>query len=903
MQSIHPEAIDYLISVDKFSDFNNAQKDILNKEFLDYSSNYIIATNTGTGKTALAQLRIVDTLKNNKKVIFISPYKAIAEEKRQDFEFYKRYGWSCISSANPNDSKDNFDYSKYNIISMTYEKFDSVLNNARFIKGWLNDVGLIVVDEAHMISDTERGPTLESSIAKVITLFAKKIRILMLSAVLPNVGNIANWIDAKYGTSVWRPVDLEIGFVLYKNNSKLDNVRKNKMNTEIFIDQLKPREILVKYGSLNKINKIIYIGNLKSQRIEENNYQTKDNLKSYYEKQKQITASDEISNSSISISNSKPLEKNLGKDFEITTSQDSASLNAIYKALEHEQKVKDIDNPLWFLSEQTIKENGQVLIFSTDRASTESIAIELANQMSNSKNFHNYLSLSDLVEIDKFFLSKMKVKDDKLIKTMKNGVAFHHAGLDLEKRKLVEDAYKSGKIKILLSTTTLIAGVNLPATLVVFESLSFWDGNRKQIMTKRDFLNGCGRAGRPGLETRGRALIMASSIVSAIRFIARPLEKVESQFSLDSLVFQTLSIIKRNSDLGQRFTTINDIKDFFKNTLYSSSGFKIDVQSYLDQLIHMKMISIYNSSQINYIDFDMNNIRQQYCNVIDKTSEINEKNNTDRDNNHHCNRDLNNSKYLITKLGYETIRFYLNPRTGFLIRNMLLALESHLLKTNFNSSDSFQKITYPFRISLFSIIHTLVHAKELQNLWKTTKLKDKETEFIKDHNQEIMFNRSMYIQSKLSEDERKCLCTSMAFYDKLNMYDISHRSFFESLYQRFGRGDFTALQENMEWLVEASLRISKVILTNFKIQNVISNMLSILAKRISSGMIKEELLELCSIREIGRVRSVLLENAGINSIDQLLNPTNRHTISSILGSEHLSARVIENAKKIFREKK
>ena len=66
MDTIHPEAIDYLISVN-FSDFNGAQKDILKKDFLDYSSNYIVATNTGTGKTALAQLRIVDTLKKGTK--------------------------------------------------------------------------------------------------------------------------------------------------------------------------------------------------------------------------------------------------------------------------------------------------------------------------------------------------------------------------------------------------------------------------------------------------------------------------------------------------------------------------------------------------------------------------------------------------------------------------------------------------------------------------------------------------------------------------------------------------------------------------------------------------------------------------------------------------------------------
>ena len=77
---------------------------------------------------------------------------------------------------------------------MTYEKFDSVLNNHRFVNGWLKMVGLLVVDEAHMISDAERGPTFESSITKVITIFNKENRILMLSAVLPNVDSVAGWI-------------------------------------------------------------------------------------------------------------------------------------------------------------------------------------------------------------------------------------------------------------------------------------------------------------------------------------------------------------------------------------------------------------------------------------------------------------------------------------------------------------------------------------------------------------------------------------------------------------------------------------------------------------------------------------------------------------------------------------
>ncbi|HXS61085.1 MAG TPA: hypothetical protein VN703_09790, partial [Candidatus Sulfopaludibacter sp.] len=54
---------------------------------------------------------------------------------------------------------------------------------------------------------------------------------------------------------------------------------------------------------------------------------------------------------------------------------------------------------------------------------------------------------------------------------------------------------------------------------------------------------------------------------------------------------------------------------------------------------------------------------------------------------------------------------------------------------------------------------------------------------------------------------------------------------------------------------------------------------------------------LCTIREIGRIRSFALANAGINSIKQLINPNNKWTITNILESNQLAERIIENTKK------
>ncbi len=843
--------------MENFRDFNKAQRDILHSQYLDYSSNYVIATNTGTGKTALAHLRIVDALKRGQKVIYISPYKAIAEEKRDDFDYYsRRYGWHCISSTDPNESKDSIDYFKYNIICMTYEKFDSVLNNATFVNGWMREVGLLIVDEAHMISDKERGATLEASITKALIFFSNTMRIVMLSAVLPNVEQIAKWINAKFGISSWRPIDLEVGFAIFSdgrkdgNNSNNNLKRGSNHNNDADPFVTNRGQILVRYGSLTDINRALSSSD-KELLLFLHNHHNKGHG---------------IGGSSSSIK------------------------NILDKLLPKEQHGEQIDDPLWFLSEQVLRDyDGQVLIFTTDRKSTESIATRLASKMSNSKNFRKYFSEINERTVDTDYTSKIaraQPNDEmgkKLMEVLKNGVAFHHAGLDPQKRKFVENAYKKRLIKIIVSTTTLIAGVNLPATLVIFDSLSFWNGISYEPMLKRDFLNGCGRAGRLGYETRGRALFIASSGDSALKFIMKPVEDVQSQFKLDTLIFQTLALIKRNNDAGKPFISIEEIQNFFKHSFYSACNFTIDVDSYVRQLLGMGMIVYYHANDDN-----------------NKNSGTNDPNSKERR--------LGTRHFRITKLGYETIRFYLQSKTGYLISQMIQAIQARLSNSAtaiFTPKESFNlKVAMPKKVTPFSIIHTLMHSKEMQNLLRTTNSKEDEEAFIEQHYKEILVNREMYFLQDVSDDERRCLSTAMAFYAKLNMDDIEYKENFEYLYQKFGRNDFVFMQENMRWLLGATANIAKIYTTVTKANNdgeltkTILEMLTALDERIGNGMVKETLLELCKVREIGRIRSLFLSRAGMTSIHQLIEPMNRPIIIKIIGSEQIADRIIANAKSI-----
>jgi superfamily II DNA/RNA helicase len=84
------------------------------------------------------------------------------------------------------------------------------------------------------------------------------------------------------------------------------------------------------------------------------------------------------------------------------------------------------------------------------------------------------------------------------------GVAFHHSGLTVEERELLEEAFSDGTLLILTCTPTLAAGVNLPAGRVVIRSpfvgMEPLDATRYRQMI--------GRAGRKGLQPLGEAFLM-----------------------------------------------------------------------------------------------------------------------------------------------------------------------------------------------------------------------------------------------------------------------------------------------------------------------------------------------------------------------------------------------------------
>lgn len=99
-------------------------------------------------------------------------------------------------------------------------------------------------------------------------------------------------------------------------------------------------------------------------------------------------------------------------------------------------------------------------------------------------------------------------KDKDLQITAAKGVAFHHAGVDINDRTLVERLFLEGGISVICCTSTLSVGVNLPAHLVILKNTVTWADNGTKEYVDLEVMQMLGRAGRPQFDDSGVAVIM-----------------------------------------------------------------------------------------------------------------------------------------------------------------------------------------------------------------------------------------------------------------------------------------------------------------------------------------------------------------------------------------------------------
>ncbi|XP_077189164.1 putative ATP-dependent DNA helicase HFM1 isoform X2 [Paroedura picta] len=148
---------------------------------------------------------------------------------------------------------------------------------------------------------------------------------------------------------------------------------------------------------------------------------------------------------------------------------------------------------------QTYSEQKPALVFCATRKGVQQAASVLAKDAKFIMNIEQKQRLQR---------SANSVKEARLKDLLIYGVGYHHAGLEVSDRKIIEAAFNMGDLPVLFTTSTLAMGVNLPAHLVVIKSTMHYVGGMFQEYSETDILQMIGRAGRPQFDTTATAVIM-----------------------------------------------------------------------------------------------------------------------------------------------------------------------------------------------------------------------------------------------------------------------------------------------------------------------------------------------------------------------------------------------------------
>lgn len=196
----------YDILEKEISKLRPAQEKSIKKGLLE-GRNLLVCTPTASGKTLIAELAALKSIIEGRgKAVYIVPLKALASEKYGDFK--RRYGKvvKVALSIGDIDSADLY-LADYDLLVATSEKMDSLL---RHNAPWVSNIATIIIDEIHLLNDTERGPTLEILLT-ILKQLLKNVQVIGLSATIGNAEELAEWLNAELVVDDWRPVKLHKG--------------------------------------------------------------------------------------------------------------------------------------------------------------------------------------------------------------------------------------------------------------------------------------------------------------------------------------------------------------------------------------------------------------------------------------------------------------------------------------------------------------------------------------------------------------------------------------------------------------------------------------------------------------------------------------------------------------------
>ena len=505
--------------------------------------NSLITAHTGCGKTTPAEFVITYFTKINKKVIYTSPLKALSNQKL--FDFRKKFP-NISFGILTGDYKDNVDA---DVLIMTTEILKNTLFNKkmnripedniglRFDMDIENELGCVVFDEVHYITDENRGGVWEQS----IMLLPKKVQMLMLSATISRPEIFAKWVEHITENEVYlssthrRIVPLNHSQWITCQPSIIKNIKDQSMKDYI-------------YKNINKLHSLKRTGGL----YNDSNDNIIRKIKKYFQKNKIYIKRRFILNT---------LVKQLFESGKLP------AICFVFSRKHVELCAKEIEISLF-------NDNEKHLIKDVERECETILRTKL-------QNVKEYLNLPEYKNI---------------IRLLQKGIGIHHAGIMPVFREMIELLFEKNYIKLLFATETFAVGINMPTKTVIFTSLTKFNGHNMRLLHSYEYSQMAGRAGRRGIDTKGD-IILCSNLFDIpdiknfrIMLSGTPKELI-SKFKISyHLIIHILLTSDSNSfiDIVDKFTSKSMVHDDIKNNI---KQYELELQN-IDEKISKKESSI-----------------------------------------------------------------------------------------------------------------------------------------------------------------------------------------------------------------------------------------------------------------------------------------------------------------------
>jgi helicase len=735
----------------------------------------VAAVPTASGKTLIAELAMLSAVERGGKALYIVPLRALASEKKAEFERWDDHGIT-VGVSTGNYESDGEWLATRDIIVATSEKVDSLIRNGA---PWIDDLTCVVSDEVHLVDDPNRGPTLEVTLAKLRKV-NPGLQTVALSATVGNADVIADWLDAELVESDWRPIDLRMGV--------------HFGNAVDFADGSK-REVPVERG-------------------------------------------------------------------------EDQTARLVADALDTEED----------------GQGGSSLVFVNSRRNAESSARKLTDVTGKRLTADERDRLRDLAEEIRG-VSDTDTSED-LADAVEQGSAFHHAGLASEHRSLVEDAFRDRLIKCISATPTLAAGVNTPARRVVVRDWRRYDGDfgGMKPLDVLEVHQMCGRAGRPGLDPYGEAVLLANNADTKEELFERYLwadpEPVRSKLAAEpALRTHVLATIASGFA-----STREGLLSFLDNTLYAT------------QTDDEGRLAAVTDTVLDYLavnDF------------------------VDRD------RDGGTESLTATGIGHTVSRLYLDPMsaaemidgirsvgreastaatgdTGEFVMNAdddgdepgfgtyaRADEDAEDLERSEEASAETDPDSSPPEITPLGLYHLVSRTPDMYELYLKSGDRETYTEICYEREAEFLGDVPSEYEDVRFEDWLASLKTARLLEDWANEVDE------DRITERYGvgPGDIRGKVDTAEWLLRAAETLAR------DVEGVDGDVVVAVRearKRIEYG-VREELLDLAGVRNVGRKRARRLYEAGVETRADLREADKAVVLGALRGRERTAERILEHA--------